>query len=620
MSKLLALPMGAALLIMAACSGSAVVTLTATPSSDRFIAYRVSLNSIRLQTSGGRAGVTILPTATSVDFTQLFDLSEVLAAPGVAKGTYTGAFVTLDFSTAQIIYDDGSLDGVALTPVDAQGKALGLVSVAVAFDPGNPFRSAAKQVARVSLDFNLASSSLVNLGAKTVTITPMISASTLPIDAKQVRVRGPLQNSNAAFFATGITPFDSATAGPGQLSIEPSSTTNYDINGFVSVGTAGQAQLAALPANSLVQTFGTLTITTPSTAATTPAGAPAPVSTTPIYGGSTSSTASTVSFIAAQVLVDSVQGLAVDRVTGVVSARNGNILGLEDATLDENNGTVIVIPGTTIVNVGPGTLVSFFGQNAAGFISPQEISVGSVIEAFGTATQTGTSGVVLDASAGRVRLDLSTAEGLVTAQGTAALTLSLTRLGGRSISAFDFVGSAATGNQYGVATGGLALTSAVVGAPVVVTGFPNTFGTAPPNFNASALADPTTIQSELVIDWGAGTAAPFTSFDDTAVVLNAANSALGVRHQIAIGPQIVDLAGLSPGPTITPNTSGPAVYSIGHSTSFTIESFDTYAAFVTQLQSELNGATLATGMTAVGQYTVSSSAFSATGITVFLNN
>lgn len=51
-----------------------------------------------------------------------------------------------------------------------------------------------------------------------------------------------------------------------------------------------------------------------------------------------------------------------------------------------------------------------------------------------------------------------------------------------------------------------------------------------------------------------------------------------------------------------------------------IENFDTYPAFITQLQTELNGTTLATGMTAIGQYTVSTFAFSATSMTIFLND
>jgi len=234
-------------------------------------------------------------------------------------------------------------------------------------------------------------------------------------------------------------------------------------------------------------------------------------------------TGSSVSFAATQVLVDnSVLGLGIDVVSGVVSARSGNTLGIEDATLTQNGGTVTFLPGTTIVNIGPNTLITAFGQGVAAAIGPQEISVGSSIEAFGTATQTtatqtstanGTSGVVLDASTGRVRLDLTTAQGLVTAQGAAALTLNLTSLGGRSISAFDFNGSGAAPNQYAVATQqGLDLTNAIVGAPVVVTGFPSAFGSTSPNYTASTLLDPTTIQAELVVDWNGGTAAPFTSF------------------------------------------------------------------------------------------------------------
>jgi hypothetical protein len=294
---------------------------------------------------------------------------------------------------------------------------------------------------------------------------------------------------------------------------------------------------------------------------------------------------------------------------------------MEDATLVQTDGTNTFIPGTTIVNVGANTLVTSFGQGVAEFISPQQISVGSSIDALGTVGTSSAGGTLIDASAGRVRLDLTTASGLVTARGSGALTLNLTKLGGRAIEAFDFVGSGAAANQYAVTTGALDLTNAVVAAPVVVTGFPNTFATPPPNFTASTLLDPTTIQAELVVDWSGGTAAPFTAFDSSAIALDVHNTGIGPRHQIQIGSQIIDLAGLSSDPMIAPNTTGsPTLFSIGHAASFTSESFNTYDAFITQLQSELTGGTLATGMTAVGQYTVSTFAFSASSITLVLNN
>jgi hypothetical protein len=614
------LPLGLALLAAAACSGTAVVTVTATPSSDNFLAYRVGLAAVQLQTSDGKSTLKVLPSEMTVDFTQLLDLTEVVGAPAVSKGTYTSAVITLDYSAAQIIYDDGSLDGLVLTPQGANGQPAGQISVTVNLDPSDPFRIAAKQAAHLALNFNLAASNVVNVSAQTVTITPLFVASALPIDTKTVRLRGPLGtvSSTGAFFDGGVMPFGGSVAGLGKLAIIPSTTTTYEINGTASTGSAGLSQLSGLSAGSLAVTYGTLTSS--STTSTTDNG----VSTTEPDGtvsSTVSTTTSTVTFAASQVLAgSSVQGSGFDRVTGVVTARSGNTLGIEDATLIANDGSNSFIPGTTVVNLGANTLVTVFGQNTATFISPLQISVGSTIDAFGVASSGG-SGVLLDASAGRVRLDGTAASGLVTAQGTGALTLNLNSLGGRAISAFDFVGSGAVPDEYQVATVNLDLTNSTVGAPVVATGLPSAFGSAPPNFTAATLLDTTTIQAELVIDWGAGTAAPFTTFDSSSITLDVLNSSIGLRHQIQVGSQIVDLVGLSSDPIISPGTtSSAAVFAIAHATSATVESFDTYAAFITQLQSELNGTTPATGFTAVGQYTSLNFAFSATSVTIVLNN
>jgi hypothetical protein len=265
-------------------------------------------------------------------------------------------------------------------------------------------------------------------------------------------------------------------------------------------------------------------------------------------------------------------------------------------------------------------LITFFGEGAVESISPQQISVGSAIEAFGIIGSSSSGQTVLDASAGHVRLDRTTASGIVTAPGTGALTLNLTSLGGRVISALDFNGSGAAPNQYAVTTSSLDLTNATAGAPVVVSGFTGAFGIAAPAFTATALLDPTTIQAELVVDWGGGTAAPFASFDSSSIVLDVANGSIGARHLIQLGSQTTNLVGLSSNPTITPSSSTATVFSIGHASSSAVESFNTYDAFVTQLLSELNGTHLATGMTAIGQYTASTLAFSASSITLFLND
>src|ERR1700688_1461393 len=69
-----------ALLVLAACNGTAVVTLTATASTDTFLAYRVGLVSVELQTSNGTTTTKALPASTTVDLAQLVNLSEVLGS------------------------------------------------------------------------------------------------------------------------------------------------------------------------------------------------------------------------------------------------------------------------------------------------------------------------------------------------------------------------------------------------------------------------------------------------------------------------------------------------------------------------------------------------------------
>jgi hypothetical protein len=625
-------------LVLSACNGTAVVTLTSTPSTDNFLAYRVGLTSIQLQDSSGTSSLKVLPNATTVDFVNLQNFSEVIGAAGVAKGTYTSAVMTLDYSSAQIVYDDGSLDGITLTPLNAAGQPAAQMTVTATLDTTAPFRIALKQSAALAIVFGLGASNVVDVTAKTVTVTPMVGASSMPVDTKQVRIRGPIQGVNSASltYTSGVEPFDQSVLSQGQLSVTQSDTTTYEVDGQPTVGSGGLSNLAGLSGNSLAVSYGTLTAAdtiTQTTAATT--------------------SLSNVTFLATQVLAgSSVQSPTLDRVTGVVAARSGNTLSIEDATLVGADGTNTFVPGATLVNMGQNTVVTTFGQITAQFFLPQQISVGAVIDAFGTATNTSAGTASFDASAGRIRVDLSTLSGLVTSitstDTTGELVLNVSSLGGRSISAFDFDGAGAAPAQFsvtlptttGTSTSGTTttvstafdLTNVAVGSPVVVAGFTNGFDSPPPNFSAvpppvtadtvaGTLVDPIVIQAELVIDWGVGTAAPFASIDTSAIDLDVHNTSIGLRHVVQVGPQRIDLTGLSADPLISPDASSTAqLFSLGHSVSGTTENFNTYAAFVAQLQTELTGSVLATGMTASGVYSPGNFTFSATGITLFLNN
>jgi hypothetical protein len=689
----LAAPLAGLLLAaLAACNGNAVVTLTSTPSTDTFLAYRVGLVSVQLRTASGSSSVNVLPAGTTVDLARLVNLSEVIGASSGKTGTFKQAVVTLDYSSAQIIYDNGTPEGVQLTPMGAAGQALGRVTLTLLLDPSNELSIAAKSTTRLSLDFNLAASNVVNLSAKTVSVMPMMAASSLPIDDKTVRIRGPIGTVNTSttsgtysaniapnsWYSSGITPFDFGTSEGGSLRVTPTSGTIYEINGTPTSGTAGLTQLASLSAGTMVEAFGTMTTsTTTSTSNSTETCSDGTVpqtvnsvltctdgstlestSTTSstetcsdgtapetLNGvltcadgstlestntGTSTGTTSTVSFSATQVIAgSSLQGGGFDRVSGIVTGRSGNTFTVDDATLLTNAGTNSLVFGTTTVTVGPNTQITEFGESTPDSTGIAQISIGSLVYAFGTA---GTTGATLDASAGRVRVGQTTASGLVvTAEGTSGttLTLNLAQLGGRSAAAFDFVGTGstsandATAAAYIVNTGTADLTNASVGEPVQVTGYPAPFGTASSTgdfLQQSAFLDYTAINAVLVLDW-TGTSAPFASLTTSQIELDAKNAGIGTRHTIQVGAQSFNIIGIGTDPTIIPSSSSSnTVFTIGHSVSGSYENFNTFSTFVTQLQSELAGSVIATGITAFGQYTSSSYQFSASSITIFLDN
>jgi hypothetical protein len=693
--RLLAAPLAALLLAaLAACNGNAVVTLTSTPSTDTFLAYRVGLVSVQLRTSSGSSSVNVLPAGTTVDLARLVNLSEVIGTSSGKTGTFKEAVVTLDYSSAQIIYDNGTPEGVQLTPMGAAGQALGRVGLTLLLDPSNELSIAAKSTTRLSLNFNLAASNVVNLSAKTVSVMPMMAASSLPIDDKTVRIRGPIggvnTTTNDTWYSTGITPFDFSAAEGGSLRVTPTTGTTYEINGTPVSGTNGLTQLASLSAGTMVEAFGTMTTSTATsnslfndntgtstetcsdgtvpqtvngvlsctdgstlessgtTTGTTETcsdgtvpqtvngvlsctdGSTLESTNTGTTTGTGTGTITTVSFSATQVLAgSSVQGGGFDRVSGIVTGRSGNTFTIDDATLLTSSGTNSLVFGTTTVTVGPNTQITELGESTSDSTGIAQISIGSLVYAFGTA---GTTGATLDASAGRVRVGQTTASGIVvTAEGSSATTLSVTlaQLGGRSAAAFDFAGTGsstandATAAAYVVNTGTADLTNASVGEPIQVTGYPAPFGTASSAgdfLQQSAFLDYTTINAVLALDW-TGTSAPFASYTTSQIELDAKNTGIGTRHTIQVGAQSFNIIGIGTDPIIIPSSSSSnTVYTIGHSVSGTYESFNTFSSFVTQLQAELAQSVVATGITAFGQYTSSSYQFSASSITIFLDN
>ena len=624
-------------LALAACNGTALVTLTATaPSVTHFLTYRVTLVSVALQQANGGSSQNVLPAPVSVDLTQLTDISEILSAATVKKGTYTSVTVTLDYSNAVIVADDGTLGGVALTAQNVNAESLGKVTLTLDFDPANTLGISRKSTSQFALDFRMSASNTVDLTAHTVTVTPVMIASALAIDSKTLRLRGPLAGADTtnSDYTANIEPFDGLVSGAGSLQVVPAASTLYEVNGIPSIGAAGLTALSGLGAGAFTVAYGTLTATTNSLVNTVPTASTASTATSGnIFGGTgttpvttlgttTTTTVTDVLFTPTQIFAgSSVQGIG-DRISGIVTARSANTLTVPTATLISSAGAESFVSGVATITLGASTAVTVPDQGTFGSNTSQQISVGSRIDAFGTVTASGGGNVALDASAGRVRLENTVASGLVTAVVAGQVNIDLTSLGatlgGRAVAPFQFVNSNPA--SYQVVTSALDISNLAAGVPVQLTGLTTSYGAAPPDFTATALADPTTINAELVLDWGsAGSSTPFASLTSSEIDLAVTGTGAGLRHQIAVGAQIVYVSAPLTDVLIVPSASSTQVFAIVHASTSTVENFNTFADFVTALTKELNGTAVATTITAEGIYTASGTTLAATSVTIALN-
>jgi hypothetical protein len=443
--------------------------MTITDAAGDFLAYKVKLVSLQLKKSDGTL-VETLPASTTIDFAQLVDLTEILSARQIPPGDYVAAQVAVDFTSATIMVDDGTGTGVAVKPVDSGGAALGLLQLMVQLDNKNNLNVSAAKASRIAFDFNLLASNMVDLTAKTDTVSPAIVASVVPIDNKQIRVRGEISAVDTASndYTVNVDPFHDNDGNKfSALVVHTTDSTTFEINGKPFAGAAGLAQLATLPADTIAVAFGNLQ-------------------------------ASDQTFTATAVLAgSSAEGGGFDHIVGNVVARSGNTLTIHGARMDGHGGgdndEDDFIAGNSTVNVAAATAVTAEGQSSA---TPAhtiaEISVGSLIDAFGTATKDNSGKVTLDASAGRVRLDLTHVQGSLRGSATGDITLNLKSIDRQPVSLFSFTGTGSGADtdptKYVVATGALNVSPFSVGELVMSIGFVNPFGKAPPDFKAVTVA------------------------------------------------------------------------------------------------------------------------------------
>jgi hypothetical protein len=582
----------------AAC-GTAVVTMT--DAVGDFLAYQVTVVSLQLKKSDGTL-VDTLPVATRVDFAKLVNLTEVVSAGQVPAGEYSGASVTIDYTGSTIIVDDGSMNGLQVAPFDANGQALGKLTLTVQLDTKHQLEITTGNSARLAFDFNLLASNTVDVTKKIVTVKPVLVASVVAPDEKEMRVRGTLVtvDTMGKAFTVNVQPFDDKDASSkGQVIVHVTDTTTYEVDGAPFTGTDGLTKLSTDGAGTMTVAFGSLSATDQS-------------------------------FLATRVLAGtSVQSSTTDHVSGSVAARVGSSLTLRSGEWEDRNGNDDVAPGDVTVTLADTTTVTAEDQGSTGPTHTiADVSVGSRIDAFGVATKDSAGHVTLDASKGHVRLESTHISGSVVSIATGTLTLQLKTIDGRDVSLFTFTGTGSGAGhdsdptKYVVNTGTVALGTMMTGASTGVIGFVAPFAGAPPDFNAEALESSADTHAELSIDWTEhGTTAPFKTVDSTHLDLDISNASIGDHHQIEVGDHAIDLKSLLTDPSIVPDMlASSTLFSIAHATSNSVDNFHSFVDFSAKLKTALNGTIVAFGLVAEGQYDGTANVFTARHVIVRLND
>jgi hypothetical protein len=618
--------------------GVAWVTLTAQPGD--FASYIVNVDSITLTRSDGTSWPA-LATPETVDFTKLSDHSELWGTATIPIGTYVSASIVLDYtsvatggqSVIAVMVNGLPQTATVVTPV---GQPVITQTINVVFDPaGQPTvlpTYATTAAIRLAIDFDLAASTAAYNPAVTpvsLAVKPYLTVGLAPSDQKLIRVRGPLINSSVTLgtYTVYVRPFLDEADNLGSLSLFVDPSTIYATNGVVTTGTSATGGLTQLSQSSAGTTITAAYTTFEPTA--TPSATAGKFHAKYVIAGST------------------LEDVYTSGLEGDVVSRTGNTLKVRGSTLQLYTGGTI---GTSIYNtadatvtLGAATIVTADDTTLTD-LNYNSVAVGQHVVVRGLYTAPSTGVVDIDATGstatntGSVRLISTQLWGSLVSSGAGTLSMNLQTINDWPVSAFTFAGngtSAATdplAAAFAVKTGALTIPVTTVADPLWIDGLVAPFGSAPPAFDATAIASEASVPASLQVHWTTtGTKTPFSALSSSGLTIDSANTSLGTAV-IRVGPESIALASLPASPqfTVVPqagiasSVAGVFMFkprfSYGDPTAVTpagIHVFSAFGTFATDLTAAL-ATTSALQLVARGTYNRATNTFSASSVDVVL--
>ena len=527
-----------------------------------FLTYQVEVSGIELVRADGTR-VSVLPTSQTVDFVEYIELSELATAATIPVGIYTAGSITVNYSNANIqVEKDGMAAGAIM--VDESGGSVDSLTLGIEFDANNRLVIARNRPALLEIDFDLAASHSVDLTTDPVTVTtePFIVAEVDPITEKEFRMRGPLIEVDEAEsnFRIAVRPFYRSDQRFGGVNIYVDDETSFDIDGVLSEGEEGLAQLAQLSAGTATVSYGEFNRDEGRFTATI------------VKAGS------------------SVPGSQLDAARGVIVAREGSTLTVRGASLIRadrdatfrDEVTVIVAETTSVAKP----------RRIDQTLTIDDLSVGQAVTVLGEIQQDDVGGTTLDASEGFVRMRLTATSGHVNAFDGSELALNMQALQGRLPEVYDFSGTGidpgfdADAENYQISTDNLMVTGVNESDPVRVTGFVTPFGSAPADFEAATVINYAQSRSRLYIDWPDGDdVVALSELTSQSLTINIVNDGEGGTYKLIQGGIRTSLTSFD-GAVVVEPIAERGLFTMR--TSSSVQIFSNFADFSAELQQKLD--------------------------------
>ena len=572
--------------------GCGTLLLGITDADGDFLNYTVDITALELIKMDGTL-VSVMPSTQLVNFSDYVEVSELATAATIPAGIYAGRNITLDYANADIqVEKDGA--AVSANMVDLAGEPLQTVSLQLQFDETNRLVISRRRPAILEIDFNLAASHDINLTAEPVTITtePFILAEIDPILQKEFRVRGPLISVDEAssVFRISVRPFHRLIGRFGGLDVHSNEETLFEIDGESYLGSEGLTQMANLDPGVPTITLGRFNRLEDRFEAIT------------VIAGS------------------GIPGASKDGARGVIVARLGNLLTVHGASLIRRSGEVSFDDEITVI-VGEETKVSK-NRRFQEEVTIADLSIGQAITVLGDIDEVDGKNRI-DATSGVVRMRITFTSGHVLASDISSMIINMQSLQGRRPEVYDFSGTGldsgldATPDNYEISKENIITANLEVNDPVRVSGFVNTFGSAPDDFNATTVINYAESRSQMLLDWPDGEdVTAFTQITDTGLTINTGNGDLEGLYKLIQGGIITQLNSLQ-GPVVVSPLGERGFYII--KTDDGISSYSNFAEFVAILQLKLDEGASVDKLHTIGGFSTDELTFSALKLAIKLN-